>query len=426
MRALGTGFLALWLWSCSSPGANAPAPVAQGSGGARASGGAAAGGAIGDGSSGGTNASGGAAGTGAGGNAGSSAPGDGGAPGDAASDVAGAEPDSAAPAGDAGPGAAMTIDAFRAAHVYFNGEKDNHRQVEADVDFPTAGPWKAISLHLRLSCPTGKCDVFDRWGYLAVVNGEGMAATYTEILRFVTAYGKGGDWTIDVSALGPLLAGKKKLAVKIDTWVAPGGPYGNGWLVDASFGFAPGKPTRVPVQVIPLWDISTVDVGDPAKPTSASIPARTASVPADASAVELRAFITGHGQGNVQNCAEFCPKNHGFSVEGMQFNTRIWRDDCATTAIRPQPGGAAPFAPRAGWCPGATVVPWIVDVTAAIKKGASSAITYSPEPYENACRPEAATCRGCVFNTGCAYDNGLHTAPSYLYSALLVVYKAAD
>jgi hypothetical protein len=138
--------------------------------------------------------------------------------------------------------------------------------------------------------------------------------------------------------------------------------------------------------------------------------------------VEIRSIITGHGQGNLQNCAEFCPKMHSFRVGGMEFASRIWRDDCATTAVRPQPRGASPFAPRAGWCPGAAVRPWSVDVTSAVKQGASTTVEYAHEPYENSCRPDAPVCRGCVFNTPCAYDSGLHTPPNYLHSALLIIY----
>jgi hypothetical protein len=324
---------------------------------------------------------------------------------------------------DRGPAATteVVVKGFTAANIYFGSAMDNHRHAKAMVEFPTSGPWKKITLRLRLSCPAGRCDIWDRWGYLGIANGEAMDAPVTEIARFATPYGVGADWSMDVTDLMPLLAGKKTLAAFIDTWVGPGHPQGNGWLVDATFTFTPGDLDLVPTEVVSLWDVASVEVGDPAKPPA--IPARKVMIRPDAARVALRSLVTGHGQGNLENCAEFCPKKHSYAVAGSDFSHSVWRTDCATTAVRPQ-GGRFPYASRAGWCPGATVVPWVVDVTAATKPGAEAAVTYAPEPWENSCRPTAATCRGCV-GASCAYDDGGHTAPAYVQSALLIVYTRA-
>jgi hypothetical protein len=324
------------------------------------------------------------------------------------------------------------VQVFQATHVYFD-PMDNQRIVYADLDLPT-GQWKTVSLQVHLGCPSGGCDRYDRWGYIGVANGAGMNETDTEIARFATPFGGTVDWTTDVTALSPLLTGHKRLMVQIDTWVGPNRPPGAGWVVDAKLTFTPGTPDRVPIQVIPLWDVTKFDVGDPAQPPA--IPARMVAIPAEADAVEIRSFITGHGQGNLQNCGEFCPKMHTYTVGGMNFQKRIWRDDCAsfcTLATTPagqqycreSPTGqvASVRAPRANWCPGALVNVWSFDVTAAAKPGTMVNVAYAPEPYENTCRPGAPVCQGCAFNTPCAYDDGLHTAPNYLQSAVLVVYK---
>jgi hypothetical protein len=330
----------------------------------------------------------------------------------------------------------VVVEPFKATHVYYVGG-DNRRKVYAEVDFP-AGQWKSVSLHLHLGCPPGRCDRWDRWGYIGIANGEGMAESITEIARFGTPFGGTADWTVDVSPLLPLLSGHKKVAVQIDTWVGPGNPEGDGWLVDASFTFAPGVSERVPVQVIPLWDVALSEVGDPAKPLS--LPARMVQIPPDADAVELRSFITGHGQGNLQNCAEFCPKTHTYLIGETSVQRRLWREDCASfCTLTTDPGSGRQFckesptgaigsvrASRANWCPGALVTPWSVDVTAAAKAtGTSTTISYAPEAYENSCRPGVQTCQGCAFNTGCDYNNSSHTAPKYLQSALLIIYKRA-
>jgi hypothetical protein len=246
----------------------------------------------------------------------------------------------------------------------------------------------------------------------------------TELLRFMTPYAIGASWTADVTALRPLLSGTVTLRVFIDTWVGPGNAQGAGWLVDTTFDMKGGVPDRLPIAVIPLWDQLEVPYGDPKKPISASVPDRTVPLPAGATGVELRSFVTGHGQGNLDNCAEFCTRTHSFTVGTMQVAKPVFRNDCAQTAVPGQKGNFRPG--RAGWCPGAVVVPWVADVTAAATGGGPLTVRYQVTPYENSCRPDAPVCGGCALGTGCAFDDGAHTAPLYVLSAALVVYGAAN
>ena len=81
----------------------------------------------------------------------------------------------------------QTVIAFEAAHVYFAGD-DNQRRVDTHVSFPAAGPWKRVTLKLSLSCPQGRCDFWDRWGYLALVSDEPPDESLIEIQRFVTPF----------------------------------------------------------------------------------------------------------------------------------------------------------------------------------------------------------------------------------------------
>jgi hypothetical protein len=312
----------------------------------------------------------------------------------------------------------QVIDAFTGTHVYFKSD-DNQRKIDRDVAFPDAGPWKEITLRVQLGCPEDKCDWWDRWAYIGVVNGDTRESPVIEIIRFATPFRVGATFTADVTALQPLLQGKRRLRVFIDTWVGPGHANGDGWLVDASFTFVPGTPARQPIAVLPVFDVGSFEAGDPNKPVATSVPPKSVDIPANAGRVELRSFITGHGQGNLDNCAEFCPKTHSYTVGAKGFDHKVWRDDCATTAVQPQ-GGTWKF-PRAGWCPGALAEPWVEDVSSAVSAGKSVMISYSPEPYENTCRPDSPVCAGCV-SGACPYDDGQHTAPSYAQSALLVVY----
>jgi hypothetical protein len=319
----------------------------------------------------------------------------------------------------AAPTEKVSVDAFVGTHVYFK-DNDNQRKIDAQVAFPAKGPWKQVTLNIDLSCPDGQCDWWDRWAYIGVVNGDVRESPVTEILRFATPFRVGASFSADVTALQPLLTGNRRLRVFIDTWVGPGHVNGNGWLVDARFTFEPGTPARLPIAVLPVFDVGTFEAGDPKKPIATSVPPKTIKIPANAGAVELRSFITGHGQGNLDNCAEFCPKTHSYVVNGKSFDKKVWRDDCETTAVKPQ-GGTWMF-PRAGWCPGSVAQPWIEDVSGAAAADAMVTVAYAPEGYENTCRPDSAACGGCVNGVDCKYNDGQHTAPTYAQSALLVVY----
>lgn len=310
---------------------------------------------------------------------------------------------------------------FDKAHVYFTGD-DNKRIVDAPATFPSDGLYSQIILHLSLDCPQGGCDSWDRFASLGIVTAKGATPEEDEVIeiaRYITPYKVKAAWDIDVTDLRPLLSGELTMRAFIDTWVGPGSPYGAGWLVTASFEMKGGVPGKVPVAVVPVWNRAYVPYGDPAKPVSGSVPAVDVALPGGTS-FALRAFVTGHGQGNAGNCAEFCQKDHTFTAGATPYTKTVWRADCATTAA-PNQQGTWKYS-RAGWCPGADVLPWVVDVTA---DAASSPlhIEYSVEDYENTCRPDAAVCEGCTLGTACDYDGGAHTEPNYQLSALLIAYE---
>ena len=310
---------------------------------------------------------------------------------------------------------------FDQAYVYFGDE--NFRQIDAEVSFPAAElAYESVTLTITLGCPNGKCDWWDRKGNISVVRDAGTEQEVVlEVARFMTPYRVGAEHVIDVSEIRPLLAGDVTLRVFIDTWVGPGHANGDGWLVDARFDFVGGAPERVPIAVLPVWNWMSVTYGDPATPISASVPEAGVAIPAEADAVALRSIITGHGQGNLDNCAEFCPRDHGFLIAGQPFLKEIWRDDCAQTPVQGQQGSWQ--YPRAGWCPGAEVIPWIEDVSEVITPGESVAVSYDVQAYENSCRPDAPVCTGCALGTGCEYDGGNHTPPIYDLSAMLIAYR---
>ncbi|WP_141734393.1 peptide-N-glycosidase F-related protein [Oligoflexus tunisiensis] len=299
-------------------------------------------------------------------------------------------------------------------HVYFTGES-NQRERQFEVNLPASvEPFAQATLHFKLSCPDNKCDPWDRFGSFGMVDGQGR---YFELMRFITPYAIGAEWTFDISSFLPLLVGKQTFRVFIDTWVGPGHPSGHGWLVDASIEFTPGTLAQRPAYVLPLLSTENVVYGNPEQATER----QGILLPLIGyKSAKIVTSITGHGQGNAQNCAEFCPKVHSLKVGERVFSRRIWRDNCASTVDPNQKGNY--FYPRAGWCPGDKVEPWVEDITTALV-GESVNFTYDVEAYENTCRPGAIPCQGCVLGTGCDFDGGRHTEPRYYVSSYVVYYE---
>jgi hypothetical protein len=305
-------------------------------------------------------------------------------------------------------GSDTTVVAFAGEHVYFGDP--NRRTVDKLVTFPAPElRYSRVTLRLGLRCPTGGCDWWDRLAHLSLVNGD----TELELARFITPYRVGGEFTVDVTDFQRVLEGPQTMRVFIDTWVGPGHANGAGWLVDVSFEFVGGVPSPDPIAVVPLWSPRRIVYGDLMRPVDTSA---TATLPDGLTGARVRALVTGHGQGNAENCAEFCAKDHFIRVDDEVITTHLWRDDCATTAV-PNQQGTWRYA-RAGWCPGAMVTPWIGDVAGT---AGTRAISYEVQAYENTCRPDAITCSGCTLGTGCAYDGGAHTEPGWEQSAVLVL-----
>jgi hypothetical protein len=308
--------------------------------------------------------------------------------------------------------------------IYFTGS-ENRRQVEQPVTFPPASEtFSSINLHFALSCPAGSCDPWDRVGSYGLVLANGSESpTYVELSRFITPYGVGAEWDVDVTDLRPLLTGEQTSRVFIDTWVGPGSGFGNGWSVTATFEFVGGTPDREVLAAIPVWQGANENrrlvYGDPARSIPSQLPLADVALPEGTTSAALRTFITGHGQGNADNCAEFCPRDHTFLVNAVPYTENIWRDDCRTTAA-PNQQGSWQYA-RAGWCPGAKTYDWTIDLGAV--SGPTLNIGYDVQAFENSCRPDANPCAGCTLGTGCAYNDSTHTEPNYQISAVVIAYK---
>lgn len=311
------------------------------------------------------------------------------------------------------PGDDAQIPIFDAEHIYFGGE--NHRQADVAVTLPSGGEFDQITLNLALGCPNSLCDHWDRYGTIGVVRWPGAEDEgYVEIARFITAYRLPASWALDLTELAPLLRGDVTFRVFIDTWVGPGSDQGEGWLVNASLDYHGGIASPRPLEVIPLW-YTSFGSGDPQKPLEDQLSEATFAAVAGADRYHLRTHITGHGFGNTLNCAEFCPREHAYLLNDKDASVKtIWRDDCQETAVQDQYGTWK--YPRAGWCPGADVIPWTIDISDQVQAG-DNKVRYLTDEYENSCRPDLGVCAGCTAGATC--DDG-HGQPYYYMSALLI------
>lgn len=295
------------------------------------------------------------------------------------------------------------------------------------VTFPEEGTYESIILKLKLACPTGGCDPWDRYATLGIVDPsepDDNDNNLIEFARYITPYGVGGEWEFDLTALRPLLSGEQTVRGFISTW-------SKGWEVTAKVEFKGGTPEHVPVYVVPAWKLKYVVLGDPGKLVSVAVPPASVTLPEGASSLGLHTIITGHGQGNALNCAEFCRQEHIVRVAETPHANLIWRDDCAENPVSPQHGTWQHN--RAGWCPGADVLPWAFDITDSVSADVLAGTAplelayFVGENYENTCRPgavpEGEPCRGCARGTSCEYDNAGHTEPYYKFSALVVGYR---
>ncbi len=288
----------------------------------------------------------------------------------------GGDDDTPDPSGTPGPleGEDETLVAFDGVHQQF-GQGDT-RTVSTPMTFPDeVWQYDAITLHYTLSCPDGGCDPWDRLAYVQVVSQEGTDdERVVEVGRFITPYGVGGSWSVDVTDLRPMLAGERVVRSFIDTWVNPG------WLVDVSFEFHGGTPARRAIDVQPLW-FGYYTYGDPSNPPETYLTPQSASVPVGATGASMRVLATGHGFGATENCAEFCQKEHTLVAGGAENTQVVWRNDCLTAGV---PGQSGTFwYSRAGWCPGDDVVPRVWDVTTQAPAGGEATFEYRLQNYLN-------------------------------------------
>ncbi len=267
----------------------------------------------------------------------------------------------------------------------FGGEGRTH---SSSVVLPAdLSVYEKLLLHISVDCPSGGCDPWDQPAKIEAITNQGTF----EIARYITPYGIAcGPWTVDVTDYKSVLQGAVDFRSFIQVW-------GNsGWLVTIDLELVEGTAAQPYSKVSKLWETDYWVYGDPGINDDLSPVSLTVDNNSESS--HIRMTLSGHGQGNTNNAAEFFNATHDFVLNGAVINNHnAWKPDCESNSCSNQAGNW--LFDRAGWCPGQAVDPYIVNTTSNVSAGSSIALDYELQNYTN------------LLNTG--YNNSGHTEPHF-------------
>ena len=286
-----------------------------------------------------------------------------------------------------------------AAHevTYFNAEADRQVRMDAegatvvpvlsgevvsqfatvDVTLPPAdvmATFDSFEIDVDQRCPDptqaepGNCGAWDYLAYLWLVDDDG---TQRELGRFITSYNRETHWVFDAS---PMLALLKDGGTRHLKW-----EWAPEWNVQptetrVSLRFFNQAKGSAPKELTPLFTGGSFGstYNDGRLPVDVPIPAA-------AKKVELWVLVTGHGSG-THSCSEFCDHQHEFTVNGTVFTKDFPEASTSGGCIgadqaTPNQWGTWWYG-RGGWCPGAPVQPYVVDVTALAPAGSTATVSY--------------------------------------------------
>lgn len=268
--------------------------------------------------------------------------------------------------------------------LHRNGESLQSTQMTLPNDLHK---YEQMILTIDLSCPAGGCAPWDVLADLKAVTSNG---TY-ELARYVTPFGKAcGGWIVDITDFKSVLGGEVEFLTNIAVFTR------EGWLVDMSVELIDNNPGSTFSTLSKLWERSYQVYGDPN--ISYDLPEVPVMVNSNSETSHVRMTISGHGQGNTNNAAEFFDVTHNLNIGGQSFQDhRLWKSDCGNNPCDDQ-AGSWPFN-RAGWCPGQAVDPFVINTTSAMMPGSEMRFDYVLQNYTN------------LLNTG--YNNNGHTEPYY-------------
>ena len=229
---------------------------------------------------------------------------------------------------------------------------------------------EAIKMYIRLECPAGGCDPWDRFANILIKNSN--SNQWYEMARHITPYGVGNSQLtrgleVDVTDFKSLLSGNVELKIYAETWVA------SGWVISLEFDYLAGNPDYKYYQITPVIQfnrnsLSGVPYGGENGNTQLDKEkfdlTKTISIGSNIKSAHFRTIISGWGHATPADsdgraCAEWCFRTHKIKINNVdKFSHYMGPIGCGNNPISNQGGNWAPD--RAGWCPG-MVVPLRLD-----------------------------------------------------------------
>ena len=229
---------------------------------------------------------------------------------------------------------------------------------------------EGIKMYIRLECPSGGCDPWDRFANILVKNSN--TNQWYEMARHITPYGVGNSQLtrgleVDVTDFKSVLLGNVELKIYAETWVA------SGWVISLEFDYLAGNPDYKYYQITPVIQfnrnsLSGVPYGGENGNTQLDKEkfdlTKTISVGSNIKSAHFRTIISGWGHATPADsdgraCAEWCFRTHKIKINNVdKFSHYMGPIGCGNNPISNQGGNWAPD--RAGWCPG-MVVPLRLD-----------------------------------------------------------------
>ncbi len=240
--------------------------------------------------------------------------------------------------------------------------------------------YDTLEVEMTLRCPDpdlpelGNCGAWDYLASLTLVDGEEHGNdSPAELARFITPYHREAHWVADITPALALLAEGGTRRLRWD--------FAPEWNPQPTATWMTLRLSNRARGVRPTMTRRLFTGGAFGSTYNERAPV-TLTIPDGATRVEVWSLVTGHGAAEQNRCAEFCAHTHVIGVNGREhfrFFAEVGDDDACLAMIArgmtPNQAGTWWFG-RGGWCPGAPVEPWVIDVTADVVPGELATFTY--------------------------------------------------
>lgn len=267
----------------------------------------------------------------------------------------------------AGPGDTFTVNTHNKVVIKTNPAVGNTKYYGWG-SFPKSGTrYQKAWAELTFKCAPGlKCGEWDYLNYMYLVKRRGAVndSLGWEIMRMITPYGFYWDntwkhtWVFDITDFAHLLHDSVQIMYMHTGYE---GNADRGWEISLDFKLVEGTPWRDVKNITRFYTQSTGYGNDSL--WDARVPEKAFTLGPETDMMRLKILQTGHGMDKPENCSEFCPKRRRIIIDGKLADEQyVWRDDCGENPVYPQAGTWV--YDRAGWCPGAEVREYNLDVPA--------------------------------------------------------------